>query len=258
MGWPEDKPNVRKAKVEIDKVEVFMPTSYARGQDAKMGLQQLQNTRKHTKAALQLRNSNILQRECLNKPFQQTTEACRIWRKCLKRKKAEAQIEVLLELLDAAGVVGNGNVTSENITNAPHCIYPPTEDPEGWNCDCFEEMHQRCRHLDTANLTNFSQTLCLRAVFCTSTRVCSTWRAEMCNSPEVLELMAALDAESGGGQGDVSMFGAQSMPRKVRSNARDRSISGETTGVVALLERGQHGRGTQEGLENSLGNKHCV
>eukprot|EP00747_Dinoflagellata_sp_TGD_P149960 gnl/TRDRNA2_/TRDRNA2_177067_c0_seq23.p1 gnl/TRDRNA2_/TRDRNA2_177067_c0~~gnl/TRDRNA2_/TRDRNA2_177067_c0_seq23.p1 ORF type:complete len:693 (-),score=81.90 gnl/TRDRNA2_/TRDRNA2_177067_c0_seq23:93-1952(-) len=81
---------------------------------------------------------------------------------------------------------------------APTCssdsIYPPNEDPESWDCDCYEEMLQRCQAVDTKNLPkgDYTEDLCLRAHFCIFPRVCAAWKAASCRSPLVVAMQGAL------------------------------------------------------------------
>jgi len=51
------------------------------------------------------------------------------------------------------------------------CIDPASDDPEMWECNCFEEMQNKCGGMD-AN--------CFQCIFCENANVCSSWKTKMC------------------------------------------------------------------------------
>eukprot|EP00747_Dinoflagellata_sp_TGD_P203757 gnl/TRDRNA2_/TRDRNA2_77395_c0_seq1.p1 gnl/TRDRNA2_/TRDRNA2_77395_c0~~gnl/TRDRNA2_/TRDRNA2_77395_c0_seq1.p1 ORF type:complete len:220 (+),score=29.18 gnl/TRDRNA2_/TRDRNA2_77395_c0_seq1:78-662(+) len=79
------------------------------------------------------------------------------------------------------------------------CIHPPTEDPLAWECDCYEEMHWRCKKINAVG-SNFST--CLRAQFCTHENICPGWASAVCGAKEILEMQSDLMALEHSRSGD--------------------------------------------------------
>merc|ERR1712157_388098 len=70
------------------------------------------------------------------------------------------------------------------------CIDPSLEDPESWDCDCYEDMQERCHTLALKTTSEDLDTfyaLCFRAQFCIFDRVCQDWKHLWCSS-ELQEL----------------------------------------------------------------------
>eukprot|EP00747_Dinoflagellata_sp_TGD_P158082 gnl/TRDRNA2_/TRDRNA2_177786_c0_seq8.p1 gnl/TRDRNA2_/TRDRNA2_177786_c0~~gnl/TRDRNA2_/TRDRNA2_177786_c0_seq8.p1 ORF type:complete len:575 (-),score=69.23 gnl/TRDRNA2_/TRDRNA2_177786_c0_seq8:259-1884(-) len=193
----EFEPASSPAKVEFSVIQLYMPTVYSNCEDVKVCLAGLA---KAGVAGQKLRNTNTLQKECLSSSKEGHAilkkegvfKACRQWRKCLK----EHQVAVGV-LLDAAGVGEFTDQSPEAAATAvseAKCIYPPHEDPESWDCDCYKEMLLRCQNANTKNLPqgSYTEKICLRAHFCLSPRVCTGWKSAACADPLVVAMQGAL------------------------------------------------------------------
>eukprot|EP00747_Dinoflagellata_sp_TGD_P158049 gnl/TRDRNA2_/TRDRNA2_177786_c0_seq17.p1 gnl/TRDRNA2_/TRDRNA2_177786_c0~~gnl/TRDRNA2_/TRDRNA2_177786_c0_seq17.p1 ORF type:complete len:585 (-),score=69.05 gnl/TRDRNA2_/TRDRNA2_177786_c0_seq17:289-1944(-) len=193
----EFEPASSPAKVEFSVIQLYMPTVYSNCEDVKVCLAGLA---KAGVAGQKLRNTNTLQKECLSSSKEGHAilkkegvfKACRQWRKCLK----EHQVAVGV-LLDAAGVGEFTDQSPEAAATAvseAKCIYPPHEDPESWDCDCYKEMLLRCQNANTKNLPqgSYTEKICLRAHFCLSPRVCTGWKSAACADPLVVAMKGAL------------------------------------------------------------------
>eukprot|EP00747_Dinoflagellata_sp_TGD_P158060 gnl/TRDRNA2_/TRDRNA2_177786_c0_seq27.p1 gnl/TRDRNA2_/TRDRNA2_177786_c0~~gnl/TRDRNA2_/TRDRNA2_177786_c0_seq27.p1 ORF type:complete len:359 (-),score=48.00 gnl/TRDRNA2_/TRDRNA2_177786_c0_seq27:143-1117(-) len=193
----EFEPASLPAKVEFSAIQLYMPSVYSNCEDMKVCLARLA---KAGVAGQKLRNTNTLQKECLSSSKEGHAilkkegvfKACRQWRKCLK----EHQVAVGV-LLDAAGVGEFTDQSPEAAATAvseAKCIYPPHEDPESWDCDCYKEMLLRCQNANTKNLPqgSYTEKICLRAHFCLSPRVCTGWKSAACADPLVVAMQGAL------------------------------------------------------------------
>eukprot|EP00747_Dinoflagellata_sp_TGD_P158057 gnl/TRDRNA2_/TRDRNA2_177786_c0_seq24.p1 gnl/TRDRNA2_/TRDRNA2_177786_c0~~gnl/TRDRNA2_/TRDRNA2_177786_c0_seq24.p1 ORF type:complete len:344 (-),score=43.14 gnl/TRDRNA2_/TRDRNA2_177786_c0_seq24:289-1320(-) len=193
----EFEPVSSPAKVEFSVIQLYMPRVYSNCEDMKVCLARLA---KAGVAGQKLRNTNTLQKECLSSSKEGHAilkkegvfKACRQWRKCLK----EHQVAVGV-LLDAAGVGEFTDQSPEAAATAvseAKCIYPPHEDPESWDCDCYKEMLLRCQNANTKNLPqgSYTEKICLRAHFCLSPRVCTGWKSAACADPLVVAMKGAL------------------------------------------------------------------
>eukprot|EP00747_Dinoflagellata_sp_TGD_P158047 gnl/TRDRNA2_/TRDRNA2_177786_c0_seq15.p1 gnl/TRDRNA2_/TRDRNA2_177786_c0~~gnl/TRDRNA2_/TRDRNA2_177786_c0_seq15.p1 ORF type:complete len:562 (-),score=63.59 gnl/TRDRNA2_/TRDRNA2_177786_c0_seq15:289-1926(-) len=193
----EFEPASSPAKVEFAALQLYMPRVYSNCEDMKVCLARLA---KAGVAGQKLRNTNTLQKECLSSSKEGHAilkkegvfKACRQWRKCLK----EHQVAVGV-LLDAAGVGEFTDQSPEAAATAvseAKCIYPPHEDPESWDCDCYKEMLLRCQNANTKNLPqgSYTEKICLRAHFCLSPRVCTGWKSAACADPLVVAMKGAL------------------------------------------------------------------
>eukprot|EP00747_Dinoflagellata_sp_TGD_P145455 gnl/TRDRNA2_/TRDRNA2_176590_c2_seq5.p1 gnl/TRDRNA2_/TRDRNA2_176590_c2~~gnl/TRDRNA2_/TRDRNA2_176590_c2_seq5.p1 ORF type:complete len:333 (-),score=21.89 gnl/TRDRNA2_/TRDRNA2_176590_c2_seq5:152-1150(-) len=135
-------------------------------------------------AGRSLRSSNKLLSQCLamktNKVNQMNVvgPACATWRRCL-RKKGEETVKHMRLLLSAAALK-EGAGSSEEAPGESTCIHPPTEDPLGWDCDCFQEMHDRCDRVGANTPETVNK--CLRAQYCLNTKVCEGWREAVCQA----------------------------------------------------------------------------
>eukprot|EP00747_Dinoflagellata_sp_TGD_P158046 gnl/TRDRNA2_/TRDRNA2_177786_c0_seq14.p1 gnl/TRDRNA2_/TRDRNA2_177786_c0~~gnl/TRDRNA2_/TRDRNA2_177786_c0_seq14.p1 ORF type:complete len:564 (-),score=64.47 gnl/TRDRNA2_/TRDRNA2_177786_c0_seq14:259-1950(-) len=193
----EFEPASSPAKVEFSVIQLYMPTVYSNCEDVKVCLAGLA---KAGVAGQKLRNTNTLQKECLSSSKEGHAilkkegvfKACRQWRKCLKEHRVAIGV-----LLDAAGVGEFTDQSPEAAATAvseAKCIYPPHEDPESWDCDCYKEMLLRCQNANTKNLPqgSYTEKICLRAHFCLSPRVCTGWKSAACADPLVVAMQGAL------------------------------------------------------------------
>merc|ERR1719198_952857 len=91
----------------------------------------------------------------------------------------EAEIRSIL----AASLHQEGTVTVAPGSSVDEklCMDPRTEDPESWACDCYERMKQRCASVKPM-ISDYDESLCLRAQFCSEGKVCQTWKSVMCHN----------------------------------------------------------------------------
>eukprot|EP00747_Dinoflagellata_sp_TGD_P212100 gnl/TRDRNA2_/TRDRNA2_85228_c0_seq1.p1 gnl/TRDRNA2_/TRDRNA2_85228_c0~~gnl/TRDRNA2_/TRDRNA2_85228_c0_seq1.p1 ORF type:complete len:525 (+),score=70.67 gnl/TRDRNA2_/TRDRNA2_85228_c0_seq1:75-1649(+) len=211
------------SKAVMMELAFYMPNEYATCQDTKACLAMLGKN----PASLKLRNSNLLQMQCLQLDLTEGTRAlqtspqmlaCKQWRRCL-RKGGNSTEKQLLTLLEAADVneasderkarssqvaasqpasderkARSSQVAASQPASDSHCIYPPAGDPESWKCDCMEEMLCRCREINRVHhLGGFSQAACLRAQLCLHSLVCESWKTSSCGE-QVENVKQALQA----------------------------------------------------------------
>eukprot|EP00747_Dinoflagellata_sp_TGD_P160258 gnl/TRDRNA2_/TRDRNA2_177962_c5_seq3.p1 gnl/TRDRNA2_/TRDRNA2_177962_c5~~gnl/TRDRNA2_/TRDRNA2_177962_c5_seq3.p1 ORF type:complete len:562 (-),score=52.90 gnl/TRDRNA2_/TRDRNA2_177962_c5_seq3:303-1988(-) len=129
-----------------------------------------------------LRASNMLLRQCLYQPLEKIDslpivgQACSSFRECL-REHGQHTLEHMRLILSAAALAkGGGSNTPEQSS----CIHPPSEDPMGWDCDCFQEMHDRCLAIGASKPRSIQA--CLRAQFCLHPNICVSWRDAVCRT----------------------------------------------------------------------------
>eukprot|EP00747_Dinoflagellata_sp_TGD_P145452 gnl/TRDRNA2_/TRDRNA2_176590_c2_seq27.p1 gnl/TRDRNA2_/TRDRNA2_176590_c2~~gnl/TRDRNA2_/TRDRNA2_176590_c2_seq27.p1 ORF type:complete len:341 (-),score=38.41 gnl/TRDRNA2_/TRDRNA2_176590_c2_seq27:210-1232(-) len=154
-------------------------------------------------AGRSLRSSNKLLSQCLamktNKVNQMNVvgPACATWRRCL-RKKGEETVKHMRLLLSAAALKEGAGSSEKADMRAPTCINPPTEDPLGWDCDCFEEMHDRCKALGAKkkSMKWGQMQACVRAHFCLHPNICEPWRAAVCDTKKMKKWTKAIDSLS--------------------------------------------------------------
>eukprot|EP00747_Dinoflagellata_sp_TGD_P182435 gnl/TRDRNA2_/TRDRNA2_36685_c0_seq1.p1 gnl/TRDRNA2_/TRDRNA2_36685_c0~~gnl/TRDRNA2_/TRDRNA2_36685_c0_seq1.p1 ORF type:complete len:531 (-),score=61.95 gnl/TRDRNA2_/TRDRNA2_36685_c0_seq1:115-1707(-) len=209
-------PEGRPSRLELRQLIFFAPTSFAMCQDTKMCMRRLTG-----EEGWKLRNTNILQKKCLSESYKKdpilksegVKKVCNKWRKCLRSRRVS-----LNSLLEAAGV---GEFVASPSTQDPssgECLYPPFEDPESWDCDCYEEMLKRCKRADLTKFPKgyYTEKMCLRAHFCMNARVCSAWKAVACKGA-VEHMQTALHELDKGTHG-------QSLVGSVESALQKRSV----------------------------------
>merc|ERR1719498_2131528 len=119
--------------------------------------------------------------QCLSLPLEEVSSleevghACEVWRQCLDSGEGKHDIHIQ-NLLTAATDVPSEIPPAQ--TTELGCINPPTEDPLAWDCDCYEEMHKRCRAIKATSPNAMST--CLQAQFCTHKNICPEWAATVC------------------------------------------------------------------------------
>eukprot|EP00747_Dinoflagellata_sp_TGD_P121447 gnl/TRDRNA2_/TRDRNA2_173424_c0_seq6.p1 gnl/TRDRNA2_/TRDRNA2_173424_c0~~gnl/TRDRNA2_/TRDRNA2_173424_c0_seq6.p1 ORF type:complete len:485 (+),score=60.75 gnl/TRDRNA2_/TRDRNA2_173424_c0_seq6:61-1515(+) len=132
-----------------------------------------------------LRSSNALLRQCLHKKMKHANTlprvgpACLAWRECLQNAgdKHDEQVQLILS---AAAIKTRGSTRGKSVKS---CIHPPSEDPMAWDCDCYQEMHERCAAVE-ANMPKELK-WCMRAQFCLHPDVCASWRNAVCKFKQV-------------------------------------------------------------------------
>merc|ERR1712046_58516 len=133
------------ASVKVKSMRFWLKKDYTQCLDTKACLDTLMD---HGTSGLLLRSSNKLQLACLSpslhpKPLEvEYGTACTAWRDCLNSVGPDVP-QSIVDLLLAAGVGEEEEVTSKKSEGlSGHCLHPPTEDAESWDCDCHDRMKQ--------------------------------------------------------------------------------------------------------------------
>merc|ERR1712190_212971 len=130
------------------------------------------------------RNSNFEQLQCLRAAS--PAGLCQEWRNCLTATPSSAHEAQLLTLMLAGGVgqTPASAVGSWGSAEAA-CMNPLIEDPESWDCDCYESMHSRCKVVEALPDTeDYTEEKCFRALFCVHDGVCRSWKHQFCRDVE--------------------------------------------------------------------------
>jgi len=166
-------------------------------------------------AGTALRNSNVLQFECLKngKLYEGQSECaalntkCKAWIKCLDTNSvAKSRLKSILQVsLNDQGIPedstcsstgllllekqnsGSGTSTLAENTGA-NCVHPTTDDPESWECDCANALDKVCAGRDP---------VCYKVQMCNSDKLCHSWKQEVgCHSSLVEESMESRQNKS--------------------------------------------------------------
>eukprot|EP00747_Dinoflagellata_sp_TGD_P118861 gnl/TRDRNA2_/TRDRNA2_172907_c0_seq1.p1 gnl/TRDRNA2_/TRDRNA2_172907_c0~~gnl/TRDRNA2_/TRDRNA2_172907_c0_seq1.p1 ORF type:complete len:717 (-),score=105.75 gnl/TRDRNA2_/TRDRNA2_172907_c0_seq1:422-2572(-) len=154
------------------------------------------------------------------------------------------------------------------MTDEKDCIDPRSADPESWDCDCFEEMHKRCKDKeDDHNVHGFSTAICLRAMFCENPKVCQNWKALFCNTERMQSIRQVI---AGGNLFMTQRYGVVDKHPDLlneSTNTEDAvEASGDANGIAAGLEisKGLHSRSlvvrdtnTDDNLDSTSVRKAC-
>merc|ERR1712061_773846 len=92
---------------------------------------------------------------------------------------------------------------SEPVLTEDGCVDPRTEDPESWECDCYESFQAKCTAIKnhSAVRNNYTFGKCLRAILCDLPNMCPSWRAEvLCSDDPEIQVYRNLLT---GGQGPL-------------------------------------------------------
>eukprot|EP00747_Dinoflagellata_sp_TGD_P083783 gnl/TRDRNA2_/TRDRNA2_162254_c0_seq4.p1 gnl/TRDRNA2_/TRDRNA2_162254_c0~~gnl/TRDRNA2_/TRDRNA2_162254_c0_seq4.p1 ORF type:complete len:163 (+),score=29.05 gnl/TRDRNA2_/TRDRNA2_162254_c0_seq4:645-1133(+) len=147
------------------------------------------------------------------------------------------------------------NISDVGDSNA--CIYPPKEDPESWDCNCFEEMQERCALV--AETPGYTIVNCLAAQYCMHEDICQSWASAVCSKSAVIAMQQALFALESPSQAPVDQLMAP-----LESNSIDRIANSlpsriKTIGSaqVRLVQRSAVGTGMHD-LESTMASaKRC-
>eukprot|EP00747_Dinoflagellata_sp_TGD_P143462 gnl/TRDRNA2_/TRDRNA2_176392_c0_seq44.p1 gnl/TRDRNA2_/TRDRNA2_176392_c0~~gnl/TRDRNA2_/TRDRNA2_176392_c0_seq44.p1 ORF type:complete len:474 (-),score=48.09 gnl/TRDRNA2_/TRDRNA2_176392_c0_seq44:382-1803(-) len=151
-----------------------------------------------------LRASSELMYQCLKTGMDKVNveslaHACKEWKACLKKSDPSGKYKQhLLTILKAAGAdspkpshVALKQLSPPSQAETAKCIHPPHEDPLSWNCDCYEQMTQRCRAI---GVSDSQGELCLRAQFCEFPDTCQHWKDVACHQQSVIDMSGRLRA----------------------------------------------------------------
>eukprot|EP00928_Gymnodinium_smaydae_P043875 TRINITY_DN29321_c0_g1_i1.p1 TRINITY_DN29321_c0_g1~~TRINITY_DN29321_c0_g1_i1.p1 ORF type:complete len:695 (+),score=81.41 TRINITY_DN29321_c0_g1_i1:67-2151(+) len=190
-----------QANLDLYALHLYVGEGFVACEDRKVCLPKLG---KHGRVGIRIRNSNLLQLQCLRgEPMEnkQLQDACDDWTKCLE-KGGENTISQLLTLLAAARVgedetsliARETNVATAEADDAPGCLHPPNEDVESWDCDCFNVAAAVC---DTVRYQpGFTEESCMRALICRHPRTCASWVEASCQDAETQAMLSALEGAS--------------------------------------------------------------
>lgn len=160
---PDPQSTKKRNPTAETRVAMQMFSAFRQCEDTKACLSKLDIT---LEGSRELRNSNELQRQCLEaRSPSKIGSQCREWRECLD-DDVEQEI---LQLLEAAGV--GESLSLPHVATDSACIDPLHDDPESWDCDCFETMKQTCENV------NHPMTQCMTALMCAHPRVCQSWKS---------------------------------------------------------------------------------
>jgi len=204
-------------------------------------------------AAFALRNSNELQWQCLMADSSvtriATSSACDPWFECLSTAE---QLDKMKTFLGAAmrllpDSLGQKNSLVSEATESvsatdSSCIDPSTEDPESWECECFDEMSKSC---DVPN-----QEDCIRELMCNKCSLCLAWKQTHCSSDSVTKH----EEECTG-----NVAGTSSLLMQRGENNETTREKGNMGGTLqeSILRRGQSNSTATAKLDATLGGK-CV
>eukprot|EP00747_Dinoflagellata_sp_TGD_P143487 gnl/TRDRNA2_/TRDRNA2_176392_c0_seq70.p1 gnl/TRDRNA2_/TRDRNA2_176392_c0~~gnl/TRDRNA2_/TRDRNA2_176392_c0_seq70.p1 ORF type:complete len:460 (-),score=47.73 gnl/TRDRNA2_/TRDRNA2_176392_c0_seq70:48-1427(-) len=190
---------VPKSKMAIGKFNDLLfklGVDYATCLDTKSCLHTLKD-----EADLPLRTSSALMHQCLKTGMdmvlvKSVANSCTKWKACLNRTDPSGEYQDrLLTMLEASGAA---TPTTAQVSlkqglvpqGAATCIYPPQEDPLSWNCDCYEQMLQRCKAIGALE----EVALCIRSQFCAFPDTCQHWKDMACNQQPVADMRDRLRA----------------------------------------------------------------
>jgi len=192
------------AFADIAKLRLFVPDDFASCEDTKACLAPLGAD--GSEEGIRLRNSNALQKLCLeSKEPAKLSDSCARWQECLRASSSDQNhLRRLRTLLDAAGVVAStgavalATVTISRKRGNARCMDPETEDPESWDCDCYENFQRKCAGISETqgDTAIYTEAECLRAIFCSDHRVCSEWKARSCKASSIEALQGLLNQNS--------------------------------------------------------------
>jgi hypothetical protein len=188
------EPNQADGQLKLMSLVLRMSEGFANCEDSKACLRELGNSGPE---GLELRSSNQLQLECLEGRMEDY-QACQKWLSCLQTTVADEDHRTrLILLLHAASIGQSVNHTPELIQKDADavCFYPPNQDPESWDCDCYSKMIERCSSI-SSSISNYSDLVCTRANICLHPRICTSWYASYCGESVVNEVMNALRVTS--------------------------------------------------------------
>merc|ERR1712100_445894 len=112
---------------------------------------------------------------------QKVADACTDWKGCLETSAGDRP-QRIQQLLNAAGV-GSKVSESDRAGDSEGCIYPPTEDPASWDCDCWDGMQKRCDEFGATDAV--ARTSCLTAQYCLHPRICKGWQKKFCEAADI-------------------------------------------------------------------------
>eukprot|EP00747_Dinoflagellata_sp_TGD_P143455 gnl/TRDRNA2_/TRDRNA2_176392_c0_seq38.p1 gnl/TRDRNA2_/TRDRNA2_176392_c0~~gnl/TRDRNA2_/TRDRNA2_176392_c0_seq38.p1 ORF type:complete len:491 (-),score=62.93 gnl/TRDRNA2_/TRDRNA2_176392_c0_seq38:48-1520(-) len=189
-------PNSKGAVGKFNDLMFKMVSNYATCLDTKSCLHTLKD-----EADLPLRTSSALMHQCLKTGMdmvlvKSVANSCTKWKACLNRTDPSGEYQDrLLTMLEASGAA---TPTTAQVSlkqglvpqGAATCIYPPQEDPLSWNCDCYEQMLQRCKAIGALE----EVALCIRSQFCAFPDTCQHWKDMACNQQPVADMRDRLRA----------------------------------------------------------------
>eukprot|EP00747_Dinoflagellata_sp_TGD_P089945 gnl/TRDRNA2_/TRDRNA2_164507_c1_seq2.p1 gnl/TRDRNA2_/TRDRNA2_164507_c1~~gnl/TRDRNA2_/TRDRNA2_164507_c1_seq2.p1 ORF type:complete len:399 (+),score=63.74 gnl/TRDRNA2_/TRDRNA2_164507_c1_seq2:107-1198(+) len=239
-----DSPGKTPAGALYNMLGFFTQKQFAKCMDTRNCLEELDKT----PAGRSLRNSNRFLLQCLTsspddaKNLPMVGVECHKWRKCLEAASSSSLLQVgdagdhgIKHLLEAAAE-SNATEANERAEKREGCVYPPTEDPMAWDCDCWEQMHKRCNAIEV-KAENLG--LCLRAQFCRYPEVCDGWHGRNCVQDDVKQMQFRLNVSGSLVENKTKVNTSAALLGRATENA--------TTGAKLAAD-----------LDAAVGNKACA
>eukprot|EP00747_Dinoflagellata_sp_TGD_P165075 gnl/TRDRNA2_/TRDRNA2_185888_c0_seq1.p1 gnl/TRDRNA2_/TRDRNA2_185888_c0~~gnl/TRDRNA2_/TRDRNA2_185888_c0_seq1.p1 ORF type:complete len:470 (+),score=34.55 gnl/TRDRNA2_/TRDRNA2_185888_c0_seq1:70-1479(+) len=225
------EPQKASAIGQFSDLTFFLRTELTTCLDSKSCLDQIGD-----KAGLPLRESSGLLHQCLRGDMDKehvlpVARSCKKWKRCLKRSDPSGQYQSrLLLLLNAsdAAVPMPGHTSLKQSPMGSKCIYPPTEDPMSWNCDCYEQMIQRCRDIGASK----EMEVCIRGQFCEHPNTCQHWKDAACSDETITDMKkrlhgALLQTQRANSISQSSALMSHAAPRGIHASAVEMDQSTE-------------------------------
>jgi hypothetical protein len=208
-----------------------VPINFASCEDHTSCLAEMVNSAQWTQEAKDLRNSVLLQYQCLNGQIAPThNQVCDNWKKCLEPPGAlrgVGRVDAIKDILktwraDIAPPLFEGRrlLNAQMKPDPDGCRNPWLSDPESWDCACHDTItdicdrkirdqererercfrdkcsRQKCKKC-YAQHPSLSFDTCYRDMLChPSSPVCESWKSASCPSREEDTLTALLSAEA--------------------------------------------------------------
>merc|ERR1712176_1429788 len=114
-------------------------------------------------------------------------------------------------------------------------IMPQLEDPESWDCDCYDGIEKKCKTIESH--PDYTMEKCMRAIICQWDRICDTWAEQQCRDGYIERLQQAMT--------DAALL-QRAASRKMYYSAEEVSVEKNTR------------RAATSELDKTMGEKQCV
>jgi len=128
--------------------------------------------------AFKLRNANEEQFKCLTGQTSDMSTAmhakCEEWDNCLVTSGKKPILRALVSAAIKKSSLLEGVAFANQSSDAASCVNPEVDDAESWDCECAQEIAEKCNEADGDVET------CIKALLCKDPIVCGSWKAEHC------------------------------------------------------------------------------
>lgn len=181
-------PNVTSASVYMYQLSAIAPEDYMLCEDIKACLSVFASS----EDGLEMRNNNTMQLQCLRQDPDEASRVCKAWVECLEVSNHKDRILVLLE---AFGTVEQAPMsltdTQETVGDeCDECFHPPSQDPESWDCDCYDTMMVNCHEINAT--VGYDEAVCLKAQICAAPCLCTSWFTAECQTVAIEKMLQML------------------------------------------------------------------